>query len=328
MKLKNGISGGGPRMCVVMPNYNHGHLIEQALVAISRQTMLPYEVVVVDDGSTDDSVKCLQSLAAEMPWLRVHRHCQNRGVNAAINTGLEIISGDFVLVSAADDRLSAEMVERAFAAAVAFPRTGIIFSDHAEMTVDGVNTRVAPLDLPQTRRYFSGDEFIRLMQSNYFCFHVSSVWFDVALLRELGGFPPDVRWHGDLLAAYAAAFEAGAVYTPHAVSYVRASPTSYGTAGSRSNAQLEVLRAWHATTKRPGWERRRAALVAAAILPEYSLRALRVLLSDLSYLTPRLALRLVWFPTWTKLAPFVGMGVRRRMRSIRTRYRRAQWYTE
>ena len=115
------------------------------------------------------------------------------------------------------------------------------------------------------------------MQSHFFYFHVSNVWFNVALLRELGGFPPEVKWHGDLLAAYAAAFERGAVYTPDAVSYVRVSPTSYGAAGSRSSAQLGVLRAWLELTRRPGWERRRAALVAAAVWPDYRLRAVRAL---------------------------------------------------
>jgi glycosyltransferase involved in cell wall biosynthesis len=323
------IPGGGPRLSVVMPNYNHGHLLPEALVAISRQTVLPFEVVVVDDGSTDDSVTRLQSLASDMPWLKIRRHSENRGVNVACNTGLEIVAGNFVLFSAADDRLSPAMVERASAAVVAFPNTGIVFSDHAEMSVDGATTRVVPLDLPKARRYFSADQFIRLMQRNFFYFHVSSVWFNVGVLRGLGGFPPDVRWHGDLLAAYAAAFECGAVYTPDAVSYVRSSPTSYGAAGSRSRAQLDVLRAWLATTRQTGWERPRAALVAAAILPEYSLRAFRVLLSeDMSYLTSRLAVRLAWFAAWTKLAPFVGMGMRQRMRRIRARYRRSQWPTQ
>jgi glycosyltransferase involved in cell wall biosynthesis len=110
------VPGRGPRMSVVIPNYNHGHLIADALGAISRQTMLPSEVVVVDDGSTDDSVTRLQSLAADMPWLRIHRHSENRGVNAACNSGLDLVSGDFVLFSASDDRLDAETVERAFAA--------------------------------------------------------------------------------------------------------------------------------------------------------------------------------------------------------------------
>src|SRR4029453_6103684 len=106
----------GPRMSVVIPNYNHGHLIEEALLAISGQTMPPAEVVVCDDGSTDDSLARLQALAARMPWLRIHPHGDNRGVNAACNSGLGLVGGDFVLFSAADDRLDAETVERAFAA--------------------------------------------------------------------------------------------------------------------------------------------------------------------------------------------------------------------
>ena len=206
--------GANPRMSVVIPHYNHAHLASEALAAIAQQTMLPFEVVLVDDGSTDDSVVRLQSLAASMPYLRIYRHPENRGVNAACNTGLDLVSGDFVLFSAADDRLSAAMIQHAFAAAAAFPEAGVIFSDHAEMSADGSSTRIVPLDLPTTRRYFSADEFVRLMQNHFFYFHVSSVWFNVALLRELGGFPLDVKWHGDLLAAYAAAFELGAVYTP------------------------------------------------------------------------------------------------------------------
>ena len=114
-------------MSVVIPHYNHAHLLSDALAAISRQTRRPFEVVVVDDGSTDESVMRLQALTASMPWLRIHRHPENRGVNAACNTGLELVSGDFVLFSAADDCLSATMVEHAFAAAAAFPLTGVIF---------------------------------------------------------------------------------------------------------------------------------------------------------------------------------------------------------
>jgi glycosyltransferase involved in cell wall biosynthesis len=310
-------------MSMVIPNYNHGHLIEEALAAIGGQTMLPHEVVVVDDGSTDGSMARLQSLAPGMPWLRVLTHSENRGVNAACNSGLDAVSGDFVLFSAADDRLDAQTVERAFAAAAAFPTSGIVFSDHAEMSADGASTRVSPLDLPGERRFFSPGDFVRLMQQDFFYFHVSSVWFNVPLLRALGGFLPDLRWHGDLFAAYAAAFERGAVYAPGAVSYFRQAPDSYS-AGARGGAQINVLRAWLAATRRPGWEGRRAAFVAAGVWPEFSLRAVPVLLSDASYLTPRLARRLAWLATWTAIAPFVDAGFRRRMRELRSRWRRSR----
>jgi len=318
------IAGRSPRMSVVIPNYNHGHLIEDALLAISRQTLAPSEVVVVDDGSTDDSIARLQALASRMPWLRIHRHGENRGVNAACNSGLGLVGGDFVLFSAADDRLDDETVERAFAAASAFPMSGIVFSDQAEMSADGATKKLMPLDLPPQRRHFSADDFVRLMQRNFFYFHVSSVWFNVKLLRALGGFPPELRWHGDLFAAYAAAFEQGATYTPGAVSYFRKGQDSYSVTGARSAAQLDVLRAWLAVTRQGGWERRRAAFVAAAIWPEYSLRAIPVLLSDPGYVTPRLVRRALWLALWSKVASLVDARLRDRMRGIRSRYRRSR----
>jgi glycosyltransferase involved in cell wall biosynthesis len=297
-------------------------MIGEALAAIARQSMPPFEVVVVDDGSTDDSIARLNALAAELPWLRFHRHDRNRGVNAAANTGLDIVRGDFVLFSAADDCLDADMIARASAAAAAFPHAGIVFSDQAEMGIDGGSRRIAPLDLPRTRRFFTGVEFVHLMQRNFFYFHVSSVWFEVGLLRALGGFPPVMKWHGDLFAAYVAGFERGAVYVPDAVSYVRVSPATYGASGKRGGGQPDVLRAWLAVTRQPGWEQRRAALVAAAIWPDFSLCGLRVLGEDPGYLSWRLIGRIVWFASWNPLALLLGAGLRRRLRAIRSRYRR------
>jgi len=312
-------------MSIVVPNYNHGHLIAEVLAAIAEQTRPPFEVVVVDDGSTDDSVARLQALALDMPLLRLHRHPENRGVVAAMNTGLGLASGEFVLFSAADDRLGAETVELASDAAADFPMTGIVFSDQAEMSADGATTRLLPLDLPRACRYFSGTDFVRLMQRHFFYFHVSSVWFNTELLRALGGFRPELRWHCDLFVAYAAAFERGATYVPGAVSYFRRLPHAYST-GARGDAQNDVLRAWLTATREPGWESRRAAFVAAAIWPEYSLRDVPALRSDMGYVTLRLAARLVRLAAWTRMAPFVGQRARRWMRGLRSRYRRTRFF--
>jgi glycosyltransferase involved in cell wall biosynthesis len=319
------IGNGKPRLSVVVPTYNHGHYIDESLAAIAGQSEPPFEVVVVDDGSTDDTASRLEAIAGRLPRLRVERHPVNRGVSAACNTGLALVRGDFVLFSAADDRMSARMVERAGAAAAVFPHAGIVFSDQSEMSADGSVTRLIPLPLPQTRRYFPGEEFVRLMQGNFFFFHVSCVWFRTDVLRALGGFHPDLRWHSDLLAAYAAAFEHGAVYQPDAVSYVRVLPTSYGASGARSDAQPQVLRAWLRLLRQPGWERRRAAFVAAAVWPEYTLRGLAILRSDPGYLSARLLARTARIVVWTKLAPLVGTRLRERLRGLRLRLRGAQW---
>ena len=65
------VSGTRPRMSVVIPHYNHADLLPEALDAIARQTMSPFEVVVVDDGSTDESVARLECTRGEvLPWLQ------------------------------------------------------------------------------------------------------------------------------------------------------------------------------------------------------------------------------------------------------------------
>ena len=89
------VAGIRPRMSVVIPHYNHVDLLPDALDAIARQTMPAFEVVVVDDGSTDESVARLESLATKLPWLRICRHPRNRGVNAACNTGLDLCQWRF-----------------------------------------------------------------------------------------------------------------------------------------------------------------------------------------------------------------------------------------
>jgi glycosyltransferase involved in cell wall biosynthesis len=202
--------GKAPRMSIVMPNYNHGSYLHEAVAAIACQSTLPDEVVVVDDGSTDDSVAILQKLAIDMPWLHIVRHNENRGVNAACNTGLRVIRGEFVLFSAADDRLDSEMVARARIAAEVFSQSGILFSDPAEMNSDGTGLHVGSVDLPSVPHHFTPEEMVRLLKRQFFFFSVNNVWFNVPLLQKLGGFPAPLRWHGDLFAAYAAAFDCGA----------------------------------------------------------------------------------------------------------------------
>src|SRR5262249_8187694 len=148
-----------PALSIVVPNYNHGHLIGEALGAMAGQTVAPFEVIVVDDGSTDDSLTRIRALAGDMP-LQLHCHPGNRGVVAAMNTGLSLVKGDFVLFSAADDRLAKKTVELAAAATAEFPEAGIVFSDHAEMSADGSDARMMPLDLPSARHHFSSRAFI------------------------------------------------------------------------------------------------------------------------------------------------------------------------
>jgi glycosyltransferase involved in cell wall biosynthesis len=90
------------KLSVIIPVYNEEPTLEEIISRV-RATGLVYEIIVVDDGSSDDSLIILNRLQhSGEPELRIFRHDRNRGKGAAMRTGLEAVTGDLVLVQDAD----------------------------------------------------------------------------------------------------------------------------------------------------------------------------------------------------------------------------------
>ncbi|GAC1424492.1 MAG: hypothetical protein NVSMB6_25420 [Burkholderiaceae bacterium] len=85
---------------VVIPCYKQGHLLAQAIESVLNQTVQSHEIIVIDDGSPDDT----QMVAARYPAVRYVRQ-PNQGLSAARNTGVQHARGTFVVFLDADDRL-------------------------------------------------------------------------------------------------------------------------------------------------------------------------------------------------------------------------------
>jgi glycosyltransferase involved in cell wall biosynthesis len=91
------------RVSVVIPNFNRAELVNETVRNVLSQSLTPSEVIVVDDGSTDDSVA---SLRAEFGTsIRLIQQC-NRGPGAARNAGLKIATGEFIWLMDSDDLAS------------------------------------------------------------------------------------------------------------------------------------------------------------------------------------------------------------------------------
>jgi glycosyltransferase involved in cell wall biosynthesis len=86
---------------VIVRTYNRGYIVADAVRSILSQTMSDLEVVVVDDGSTDDTLAVLAQLDDDR--VRVVRHGTNRGVSAAGNTGIRAARGDLIAHLDSDD---------------------------------------------------------------------------------------------------------------------------------------------------------------------------------------------------------------------------------
>ena len=111
-----------PLVSILVNNYNYGHFVVEAAASALSQTWSRIEVIVVDDGSTDDSLQRLQAI--DDPRLQVIAQ-PNGGQGAAYNTGFERSRGEFVIFLDADDTLERTVVERALRPPVVRRRTKV-----------------------------------------------------------------------------------------------------------------------------------------------------------------------------------------------------------
>lgn len=88
-----------PRLSLIMPAYNESATIEQAIDRCVAQDFVN-EVIVVDDGSTDETASLVEQI--DSPKIRLLRHSVNRGKGAAIRTGIDAAQSDFVGIQDAD----------------------------------------------------------------------------------------------------------------------------------------------------------------------------------------------------------------------------------
>jgi glycosyltransferase involved in cell wall biosynthesis len=86
-----------PRISVIIPSYNHARSLPGCLTSLAAQTLLPYEIIVVDDGSTDNT----QHVLSAYPAITVITQ-PNSGAPTARNNGFAHSTGEFVLFADAD----------------------------------------------------------------------------------------------------------------------------------------------------------------------------------------------------------------------------------
>lgn len=128
-----------PTVSVIIPTYNREHLLGRALKSIFNQTYKDFEVIVVDDGSTDNTEKIIRDFSV----LKINyiKHAKNKGEGAARNTGLKAAKGEYVAFLDSDDECLPEKLEKEMAVFQReSPRLGVVYSDMCEVERNGEKT--------------------------------------------------------------------------------------------------------------------------------------------------------------------------------------------
>ncbi|MBI1789613.1 MAG: glycosyltransferase [Acidobacteria bacterium] len=170
-----------PLVSVVIACYNQGRYLRDAIESALAQTHPNLEILVVDDGSTDETAQ----VARAFPRVGYIRQ-DNRGLPAARNTGLRESAGRYLVFLDADDRLLPHAVQSGLDCFRRYPDSGFVFGAYRNIHDDGTP---APTDsIPNVER----DHYWRLLQGNFIGMH-ATVMYSRQVLEAAEGFDERLR---------------------------------------------------------------------------------------------------------------------------------------
>ncbi len=167
---------------VVIPTFNYARFLREAIDSALAQTFSPLEIIVIDDGSTDNTAEVMTAYASDsrVRYLRQ----ENRGLSAARNAGVRAARGEFIALLDADDRWKPEKLSRQMAAFTG-EQVGLVYCGREVFDEQGVQDR-NPAD---ESKCDSALEWLTI--ANLFC--PSSVVVRRRCFTEEGGFDESLR---------------------------------------------------------------------------------------------------------------------------------------
>lgn len=289
--MNNQDSAHSIKMSAIVPNYNSAEFLPRSLQSLLNQTESFTEIIIIDDGSTDDSLTVIRSYMNEFPIIRLIQHDTNQGVCAALNSGIAQTIGDYIILCAADDWYHQEIVSLSKKIIKQFPSVGLVCGEAMLSRYDAVAFR-RMLVYP-TERLITPIELKKLANKGYVDFNGSGGMFmrREAVLKA-GMLYPQLRWHSDWLLYFLVALQYGFYYTRSIFVYIDLRKESYSENKKNWKIQkqvmidlIEILKVYHTYL----WK----DFKKASLLPHYSIRCIPLFLSD-TRLRGFVSLRLLW----------------------------------
>ena len=229
-------------LSVYLPNYNHAAWLPRSLGALVSQVPAADEIVIVDDGSTDDSVAIIEAFQARHPSIKLIRHETNQGIVAAVNTALAAVTGEFLLGAAADDVVLPGLFANAIAALRAHPEAALFCAEAALIDRDDNFVGFRPWVLPRyTSGFVSPQDARRAILTTDNWFLGTGVVYRRERLAEIGYFDHSLGSLMDTMANRLLAFRHGFFFEAKVLSAWRVYPESFSARSSLSGTESERL---------------------------------------------------------------------------------------
>ena len=173
------VTSFAPEISVIIPAYNASRTVGAAVDSVLAQTFTDFELLVIDDGSQDNTSEVVT--ARDDPRVRCVR-TRNGGVSSARNQGLELAAGPYVAFLDADDAWQAAKLERQHLAMNDTPEVGVCFA-----SAEYVDDDLRPVGLDEAVKRSDYTEAL-LLEGNIVAGSASSVMARTSVIKDAGGF--------------------------------------------------------------------------------------------------------------------------------------------
>jgi len=222
------------KLSVLMPNFNHAQYVAEALDAIVNQSFKPFEVIVCDDNSTDNSVDIIQQLVDRYQFVRLIRNNANVGVNSSCNKLIALASGDCLFFAAADDRVLPGLFEKSMRMLELYPQAGLCCSDAVNFNNQQGFDHIKHSRMGIEACYLSAGEVVKVMRGGRSSIAPVTCLIRRSCLMKAGGYIPELKWNGDWFLNSVIAFRCGICYIPEPLGCQRILRSSYSFVGGHN----------------------------------------------------------------------------------------------
>ena len=197
-----------PLVTVCVPSYNYAEFLRPCLASVLSQSFRDFELLVVDDASTDDSARVAESF--NDPQVRVVRHARNAGAVQTWNHGLTLARGEYIGFLCADDCFRPDKLQHQVAALQSHPEVALVHADGEWMDERGErregqasSAAFRSVFPPAVRAHLASDHVVRppselpRLAAGYNYIHLSSALFRRRAATEVGGFDPTFPYAAD-----------------------------------------------------------------------------------------------------------------------------------
>lgn len=235
-----------PKVSIIVPNYNHARFLEQRIHSVLNQTYQDFEVILLDDASTDHSREIIARFASD-PRVRTEFNPSNsRSPFRQWNKGLRLARGEYAWIAEADDDADLRLLERLVAVLDSHPNVGLVYCQSNVIDEQGrvllrCDKWTEFLDATRWRSDFineGGDECARYLIHTCTIPNASAVLFRRALYERAGFADETMRYSADWLMWVSILLGSDVAFVAEPLNRFRRHGTSVSAAMARSATEL------------------------------------------------------------------------------------------